>query len=54
MEKSKGNFSKTKFLLQTVPLQEILQQNLILSTNCSKKKKRKKENPFYYKMILHK
>ena len=37
MEKSKRNFNKTKFLLQTVPLQEILQQNLILSTNCSKK-----------------
>ena len=37
--KSKRNFNKTKFLLQTVPLQEILIQNLILSTNCSKKKK---------------
>ena len=38
MEKSKRNF-KTKFLLQTVPLQEILQQNLILST---------KKNPFLW------
>ena len=34
MEKSKRNFNKTKFLLQTVPSQEILQQNLIFSTSC--------------------
>ena len=40
MEKSKRNFKKSKFLLQTVPLQEILQQ--------------KKKNPFYHKMILYK
>ena len=37
IRKNQRNFNKTKFLLPTDPLQDILQQNLILSTNCSKK-----------------
>ena len=46
---SNGN----KRVLNT-PLQEILIQNLILSTSCSPPKKKRKKIPFYYKTILYK
>ena len=35
--KTKKKFQQNQIFLQTAPLQEILQQNLILSTNCFKK-----------------
>ena len=40
------SINKTKFLLQTISLKEILQQNLILSTTCFSKGKTKKKTNF--------
>ena len=59
-EKSKGIFNKTKFLQQTLPLQEILQQNLILSQAVIPPPPTQPKETFdkmiltFYKMILYK